>query len=541
VGKISEAYIDVIAKDNTAAGLNQARDKLGRFVADQGKQKVDLPLGIKMPSGKVVGAMIGGAAAGALAFLVDAGNKAGDLAETMNKVGVVFGDNAGEITGFAQTLADAFGLVKKDTLDAAAGFALLGQGVGMSKAESTAFAQSLTMLAADASSFHNVPLAEAIERITAGLRGEADPLEKFGAGFTAATVEAKALQMGLAGTKAELTEYDKVVARAAVITERMAVVNGDLANTYDSLSNQKRKFAGDLENMQTELGKAMIEPMSEAIQLAYDLGDAIAGIGSERGGMQAIADFLGGIIEQLRFVTQTGMKNFVDEGFWTMASAIDPTGYSAGKLHEIQTEKAHSIAETDEARAEAGKAARDKARGFSGKFDPRKSGALTDEATVDKEKAAKAETAAAKKAKAEADKKQKKLFEDSKKIYEESRSPEQKFEDEKRRAFGLMMQGGFTPQIFGDFLAKESGVTEGITDRKRKIAQLEHDRAKMDPAMFGDLYSAHKASELAGLKGDPALDTLNKQLTALESIEKAVRENRPGAFNAAQAILHGPT
>ncbi|MQA17739.1 MAG: hypothetical protein GEV09_27820, partial [Pseudonocardiaceae bacterium] len=51
-------------------------------------------------------------------------------------------------------------------------------------------------------SVFNVDVSEALDAIQAGLRGEADPLERFGVGLTDAAVRAHAVELGLAAAQA---------------------------------------------------------------------------------------------------------------------------------------------------------------------------------------------------------------------------------------------------------------------------------------------------------------------------------------------------
>src|SRR4051812_2087538 len=75
-------------------------------------------------------AFAGLAVAGVGAFVAGIGysiKRASDLNETLSKVGEVFGGSTGQVTGFAQKMADSFGLNKGEILDAAANIGLVGE------------------------------------------------------------------------------------------------------------------------------------------------------------------------------------------------------------------------------------------------------------------------------------------------------------------------------------------------------------------------------------------------------------------------------
>ena len=58
---------------------------------------------------------------------------------------------------------------------------------------------ALTERAADLASVFNVDVSTALEAINSGLKGEADPLEQFGIGLSAANLQAFALSQGIHG------------------------------------------------------------------------------------------------------------------------------------------------------------------------------------------------------------------------------------------------------------------------------------------------------------------------------------------------------
>jgi hypothetical protein len=528
LGKISEAFVELVTRDNLDAGLNRARDKMSRWVTRQ-QREIGRGMDLKF-SGRGLAALAGGltgglAIGGTVAFLASATDKAADLAETMSKVEQVFGGNSGEVTNFAQSMANAFGLVKKETLDAAANFGLIAQGMGMGRSESAAFSNQFVRLAADASSFYNVPVADALERIRAGLVGESEPLRKFGVNLTAANVEAKALEMGLAGSKAELSDYDKVVARAALITDGLKAASGDLARTFDSLSNAKRKLSGDMENLHTELGAALIDPMGDAIKLVYEFGDALAGVGGQSGGITAIGNAIGGIVNQLRFVTSTGAGNFLDEGFYTLTSMIDPTGFSAGRLHDIQAQKAEEIARLDKANRDAQKAAIKETQGDLWK--PGQGGADNPAGAAVRE-AKKANDALAK---------------SMRDVLKDGTSSQSAFAGKQGLAAGMLLTGMMDPAAYSRFVGGESGIDKEIARREKAILADEKKMSGRGVSMYGDLYSAHQASTKAALEGDTQreqLDTAKKQLDELKGIRESLVKGDPSAFGRFEAILTGP-
>lgn len=216
-------------------------------------------LGSKMSRGFAV-AGIGAASAGVAvtAFVKGAVSGASDMAESMSKVSVVFGKATKDVTKFANDMARQFGLPKREILDAVASIGLVGKAAGQSQSQAAKLGTNMAKLAADASSFYNVPLAEALDTIKSALVGESEPIRKFGVLLNEAAVKAEAVRLGIAKTGDELTESQKVMARSSLITKGMSDASGDLARTQGSLSNQSRELAGRFENIRTELGAKLV-------------------------------------------------------------------------------------------------------------------------------------------------------------------------------------------------------------------------------------------------------------------------------------------
>lgn len=183
---------------------------------------------------------------------------ASDLNESISKSNVIFGSSAKAIQGWAATADQALGLSQTAALEAAGNFAILGQSAGLTGVQLNTFSTDLTGLAADLASFNNTTTDEAITALAAGLRGESEPLRRFGVLLSESAVQAKAMEMGLAATAKELTDQDKVLARNALILEQTTTQQGDFARTADGAANQQRILAAEIENSKAAIGEGLL-------------------------------------------------------------------------------------------------------------------------------------------------------------------------------------------------------------------------------------------------------------------------------------------
>jgi hypothetical protein len=216
-------------------------------------------------AGNLLSGTISAASSSLFGFVSRGISGATDLAETISKVNTVFGGSAATLIGQADRMASAFGLPKQAILDAAASIGLVGKAAGQSQSESAAMATTMAKLAADASSFYNVPLDVALEKIRSGLVGESEPLRAFGVLLSEEAVANEAMALGLARSKKELDDQAKVAARASLIQKGLADASGDLERTADSTANQWRKFTGTLENTAVAIGTALAPAINAVI------------------------------------------------------------------------------------------------------------------------------------------------------------------------------------------------------------------------------------------------------------------------------------
>ena len=225
--------------------------------------------------GMAVGMGVAGIAADAVgkvtAFMADSVTAASDLNETMSKTSVVFGDSSGAVMAWAQNAATALGQSKQGALDAASTFGNLFVSMGMSAAPSADMSMGLVKLAGDLASFNNIDPTVALEKLRAGMLGQSEPMQALGVNMTAASVTAKALEMGLAATADALTPAMLAQARYAIILDQTKTAQGDFAKTSDGLANQQRIMDAQWKDLSATVGQALLPVQLALVQTMNNL------------------------------------------------------------------------------------------------------------------------------------------------------------------------------------------------------------------------------------------------------------------------------
>jgi hypothetical protein len=220
---------------------------------------------------KKIGVAVAAAGVAASAFAVklgvDAVKAASDLSETVAKAGQIFGSSAKQVEEFAANAANALGQSKQQALDAASTFAVFGKSAGLAGDDLVKFSTDFTVLASDLASFNNTTPDEAITAIGSALRGEAEPLRRFGVLLDDASLRAAALELGIVSTtKNALTPQQKVLAAQALIYKQTGDAQGDFLRTSDGLANSQRILTAQIENVKTSIGTALLPVATELFQ-----------------------------------------------------------------------------------------------------------------------------------------------------------------------------------------------------------------------------------------------------------------------------------
>lgn len=211
---------------------------------------------------------LGGAGAGIVALgvgLHSVLSAQSSLNEATNASKITFREAAGEVERFAEG-ANRIGLSKRAALEAAAGFGTLLTGLGYGRKEAAAFSVSLTGLSADLASTFGGSVEDASNALRAMFRGELDPIEKYGVKVNEAATSQRALQLGLAGSKGELSEQDKTLARLTLAYTQTTAAQGDFNRTLADTANQQRIAAATSENLRASLGAAVAPGYTQALQ-----------------------------------------------------------------------------------------------------------------------------------------------------------------------------------------------------------------------------------------------------------------------------------
>jgi hypothetical protein len=228
---------------------------------------------------------------------------ASDLAETTDKLSAVFGKADSVISAAAGDMAKKFGTPKREFMEGAAAIGQLGLSAGKTQKDAAELGVTFAKLAADLASQDNLSFEEAATKLRSGLAGEAEPLRKHGVLLDEANLKAYAYAKGIAKAGKELTSAQKVEARAGLIKQKLARVDGDLARTSGSAANQFRKAGGGFQNFASTVGGLLLPAVKKAaVGFNELLATGVEVFESNRGMFQSWADAVSSAIDTVTIV-----------------------------------------------------------------------------------------------------------------------------------------------------------------------------------------------------------------------------------------------
>ena len=235
------------AADQSLGGVE---GRLSRFKATAG----GVGAGLK-GFGAGIAASFGAAAVG------DMVRAASDLEQSAGAVESVFGDAAATITEFGETAAQTAGLSKSQVNQMAAVVGASLKGMGLDAQTAAEQVVILQRRAADLAAQFGGTTESAIDAMASALRGERDPIERYGVSIRATDVAARAAAMGLDRSTAAADKQATAFATLSLILDSSKDSVDAFRREQDTLAGSTARAAADFENAKADFGKS-IEPLA---------------------------------------------------------------------------------------------------------------------------------------------------------------------------------------------------------------------------------------------------------------------------------------
>ena len=191
-----------------------------------------------------------------------------DYVENLNLFTVAMGEYANSAKRYAETVGEVMGIDPSAWMRSQGVFMTLATGFGVAGDRAATMSQQLTQLGYDISSFFNVSVEDAMQKLQSGLAGELEPLRRLGYDLSQAKLEAVALSLGIDKTFASMTQAEKAQLRYYAIMNQVTTAHGDMSRTLHAPANQLRVFNAQVTQAGRALGNIFIPALNAILPYA---------------------------------------------------------------------------------------------------------------------------------------------------------------------------------------------------------------------------------------------------------------------------------
>lgn len=257
-------------------------------------------------------------------FIAQAVTESNKYQEDLNLFTVALGQYAAEAQNYAEKVSDVMGIDPAQWLRNQGVFNTLLTGFGDTAERAQLMSQNLTQLGYDISSFFNISIEDAMQKLQSGISGELEPLRRLGYDLSQARLEQTALNLGIKESVANMTQAEKAELRYYAIMTQVTTAQGDMARTLEAPANQLRILQAQLTQAARAIGNIFIPALNAILPYAIAVVQVIREIAN------ALANLAG---FKLTDVDYSGV-NSAAVGAGSLANNLDDAAGAAKKLKQ---------------------------------------------------------------------------------------------------------------------------------------------------------------------------------------------------------------
>lgn len=257
-------------------------------------------------------------------FIAQTVTESNKYQEDLNLFTVALGQYAAEAQNYAEKVSDVMGIDPAQWLRNQGVFNTLLTGFGDTAERAQLMSQNLTQLGYDLSSFFNISIEDAMQKLQSGISGELEPLRRLGYDLSQARLEQTALNLGIKESVANMTQAEKAELRYYAIMTQVTTTQGDMARTLEAPANQLRILQAQLTQAARAIGNIFIPALNAILPYAIAVVQVIREIAN------ALANLAG---FKLTEVDYSGV-NSAAVGAGSLADNLDDAAGAAKKLKQ---------------------------------------------------------------------------------------------------------------------------------------------------------------------------------------------------------------
>ena len=250
--------------------------------------------------------------------------KAAAYQEALNLYTVALGEYAEQGSKWAEKISNALFLDPKQIMQYTGAFYNLTKGLGVTSDAAYKMSTNLTQLSYDMSSYLNIDVEAAHDKIQSAMTGQSRAVASAGIAMQQASLQELAYQLGIQKTVSEMTQAEKTYLRYIQIMRSTSNMQGDLARTIVTPENAIRVIKQQFELLGRAIGQVFIPIVMTAIPYVMALTRALTALANK------LASMLGFKIASIDYSSLKTADTAVEDTFNNIANSAGSGAKSVG-------------------------------------------------------------------------------------------------------------------------------------------------------------------------------------------------------------------
>ena len=200
---------------------------------------------------------------------------ASEAEQSYGAVESIFADHAQGIIDNSKRAATEVGVSGREYRELASNMGAMLKNMGMPMDEVAEKSENLVEVAADLAATFGGSTKEAVEAVSSLLRGETDPIERYGVSIKQADINARMAADGLDGLTGEAEKQAKAQTLLKLLTEQTTSAQGQFARETDTAAHKQQVATAKYNDAKEAIGTALLPLMAEFADKAANVAKVV--------------------------------------------------------------------------------------------------------------------------------------------------------------------------------------------------------------------------------------------------------------------------
>jgi len=217
----------------------------------------------------------GGVLAGVGALAKSAFDAASNAQQAAGAVESVFGAQAAAVKKNAAAAAEQVGLASSEYSNLAAVLGSQLKNMGTSADQLAPKTDSLIQMGADLAATYGGTTSDAVQALSSVLKGETDPIERYGISIKQSDINARMAAQGHADLEGAAAKAAQAQAVMSLLTDQSTSALGAFGREADTAAGQQQRASAEWENAKAALGESLLPLVTQGAQLLGGLAQSL--------------------------------------------------------------------------------------------------------------------------------------------------------------------------------------------------------------------------------------------------------------------------